>query len=78
MAAATSCSGEVDATGADSTPSMDEDIAPSLFSTLLLLASTAQVEFLAQLPVDSILSVARAVSIMRPHYRVVSPAGAGS
>ena len=33
---------------------------------------------LTQLPVDSILDAGRAVSIMRPHYRVVSPAGAGS
>ena len=44
MVAATSSSGEVDATGADLTPGMDEDIAPSLFSTFLLLASTAREE----------------------------------
>ena len=44
MVAATSSSGEVDATGADSTSGMDEDIAPSLFSMLLLLASTARAE----------------------------------
>ena len=44
MVSATSSSGEVDATGADSTPGMDEDITPSVFSTLLLLASTARTE----------------------------------
>ena len=45
MAAATSSSGKVDAAGADSTTGMDEDITPSLFSTLLLLASTAGAEY---------------------------------
>ena len=44
MAAATPSSGEVDATDANSTPGVDEDIAPSFFSTLLLMASTARAE----------------------------------
>ena len=44
MAVATSSSGKDDAIGADSTPGMNEDIVPSLFSTLLLLTSTARAE----------------------------------
>ena len=78
MTAATSSSGEVDVTGADSTSGVNEDIAPSLLSTLLCWLQPREQCLFAQLLVDSIQDVCRAVSVMRPNYRVVFPANAGS